>query len=222
MRATVEIAELGRVRLAATSRRATAHCEGKASPDSEPRGDRRDRGQLDRPVGVDEPERKGSPGEDDRGEEDGIEQDQEHEQSLRRGPRAQASLSQRPQRQREAAGAGRRQQPGRGRTCERDLSALAHAHPGRGAPGDQRQQPHVAGQRDALEDQRDHRPARAHVEHSPHSVGERMGAALGEQQRGHSSDRKQRRQGRAPRERADVQRRQRDLGDGGVGRDGVV
>ena len=214
---TVEIAGLGHVRL-----RVTARCKRKASRNAQCRCAGCDRGQLHGAVTGDESEHQRSAGEDDRREKDRVEQDQEREQGSRCRPRPQARLSQRPQRESEPSCAGHRQQPRRRRACERDLSALSHAHPGCGASCDQRQQPNVAGQRHALEDQGDYRPARAHVEHSPHAVSQRMNAALREQQRGHGGERKQRRQGRSPRKRAKVQRRERDLGDGGVGCDGVV
>ena len=162
-------------------------------------------------VGPHHAERDQCAGGDDRGQEDRVEQDEEREQRARGPARAQARPAQRPQRERGAAGAGRRQQPCRGGSGERDLGALtcpdARARPS----GDEREQEDVGEDREALERDRDHRPGGTDRERAPQHVGERVHAAACEQDHGHGHGADGGGRPRPPRERAHVKRGERQL-----------
>ena len=127
--------------------------------------------------------------------------------------RPQPGPPQRPDRERHPADPGGGQQPRRRRARKRDLRALARTDPRRRAPGDEREQRNVAGQRRAFERHSQHRPRGAHIEPAPQSVGERMYAAAGQQDDGERRPREQRGNRGAPRQRTDVDGRERKVGD---------
>ncbi len=157
--------------------------------------------------------------EHDRAEEHGVQQDKKREQRARGCRRAETGATQRPQRQASAPGAGRRQQPRGGGSRQRDLGALAHPDPRRRTTGDRREQDDISGDRHALEHDCGRRPPSVHAQGAVKDRGDGVDPVRTEHDGGEHRRAEQRGQERTPSDRAQLERRQREVGDGGVGGD---
>ncbi len=185
--------------------------------DRERGSDRWERTERQRPVARHESDGERYAGEHDRDEKHGVQEHQERQQRAGCRGSAETGATQRPHRQGGATGAGRWQQPGRGRARERDLGALPHTDPRGRAAGDERKQNDVPGDRDAFEHERGRRPPAVHAERPMEGGGDRVDPVAAEDHRGKDRRGKDRGHQRAPRQRAQLERRQREIGGGGFG-----
>ena len=150
-------------------------------------------------------------------EEDRVEQHEEGQQRARGLLRLQAGAAQRPQRQRDAARATRRQQPRDGGAGQGDLGARAQVHPRRRALADQPQQRDVAAEGDDLEADGGEDPARIGVDRALQRVGEGVQRAAGQHEHRDGDRGGRERQRRAARERLGVEGGESEFG-GRLGR----